>query len=97
MPTKSLLDHVTWHALSGSQARFATGTDEVRRYAPGFSPIIGFADAGRPNLAPRAESCGPGEHLYCDGWSGAAPTGWHVDDESTMFRMLWEGPMPAHD
>jgi len=38
-----------------------------------------------------------GEHFYCDGWSGIAPPGWRVDAESTMFKMLWEGAMPAND
>jgi ribosomal protein S18 acetylase RimI-like enzyme len=94
---KSLLDHITWHALTGPHARFATGTDDARRYAPGFSPIVGFANAGRPNFAALVEYCEPGEHFYCDGWSGAAPTDWHVDTESTMFKMLWDGAMPAND
>jgi ribosomal protein S18 acetylase RimI-like enzyme len=94
---KNLLDHITWHALSGPHARFATGTDDARRYAPGFSPIVGFANAERPNFAALVEYCEPGELFYCDGWSGAAPTGWHVDTESTMFKMLWDGAMPAND
>jgi GNAT superfamily N-acetyltransferase len=92
-----LLEHITWHALSSWQARFARGTDEARRYAPGFSPIIGFADPNRPNFAALAGYCEPGEHFYCDSWSGAAPAGWQVDQETTMFRMLWDGGMPAAD
>jgi len=92
-----VLDHITWHTLSGPHARFAAGTDEARRYAPGFSPIVAFANEERPNFAALAEYCGPGEHFYCDGWSGAAPAGWRVDHESTMFRMLWDGGMPESD
>ena len=94
---KNLLDHIAWHALSGPHARFATGTDDARRYAKGFSPIIGFANAERPNFAALADYCEPGEHFYCDGWSGVAPGGWYVDTQSTMFKMLWEGAMPATD
>jgi GNAT superfamily N-acetyltransferase len=94
---KKLLDHITWHALSGPHAGFATGTDDARRYAPGFSPIIGFANVERPNFAALAEYCEAGEKFYCDGWSGAVPTDWRVDNESTMFKMLWEGAMPATD
>lgn len=94
---KHLLDHITWHTLSGPHARFATGTDDARRYAPGFSPILGFADIERPNFAALTDYCEPGEHFYCDGWSGIAPAGWRVDTESTMYKMLWEGPMPAED
>ena len=94
---KQLLDHITWHALSGPHARFSTGTDDARRYAPGFSPIAGFADAEHPNFTALAGYCEPGEHFYCDGWSGVAPAGWRVDSESTMFKMVWEGALPARD
>ena len=41
--------------------------------------------------------CEPGEHFYCDGWSGPPPAGWHIDAESTMFKMVWEESMPAAD
>jgi len=92
---KHLLDHITWHALSGPHAMYATGTDDARRYAPGFSPIVGFASTLRPNFAALSAYCEPGEHFYCDGWSGVAPAGWQVDAESTMFKMIWEGAVPA--
>jgi GNAT superfamily N-acetyltransferase len=88
------LDNIVWHSLSGAQARFATGTDDVRRYARGFSPIVGFADAERPNLAALTPFCDIGEHFYCDGWSGAAPPGWRVDEETSMFKMVWDAGMP---
>jgi GNAT superfamily N-acetyltransferase len=94
---KHLLDHITWHALFGPHARFATGTDKARRYAPGFSPIVAFADAERPDFASLADYCEPGERFYCEGWSGVAPAGWKIAAESTMFKMVWEGEMPAND
>jgi hypothetical protein len=40
----TLLDNIVWHALSGTQARLATGTGGVRRYAPGYSALMGFAE-----------------------------------------------------
>ena len=92
-----LLDHITWHTLTGPHARFATGTDDARRYAPGFSPIVGFANAERPNFAGLADYCEPGERFYCDGWSGVTPAGWRVESESTMLKMVWEGTIPAND
>jgi ribosomal protein S18 acetylase RimI-like enzyme len=92
-----LLDNIVWHALSGPHARFSAGTDDARRYARGFSPIAGFADAERPNLAALASFCASDEHLYCDGWSGPPPSGWRVDAESTMFKMVWAAAMPAVD
>jgi GNAT superfamily N-acetyltransferase len=94
---KHLLHNITWHTLSGPHARFATGTDDARRYAAGFSPIVGFADTERPNFDGLAPYCKPGEHFYCDGWSGAASAGWRIDAENTMFKMFWEVAMPATD
>ena len=38
---KQLLDNIMWNCLSGPHAKFATGSGAVRRYAPGFSPIVG--------------------------------------------------------
>jgi GNAT superfamily N-acetyltransferase len=90
-----ILDNIVWHTLAGPHAKFASGTDTARRYARGFSPIIGFANAQQPDLDALVPYCEPDEHFYCDGWSGAAPAGWKVDVESTMFKMVWEAAMPA--
>jgi Predicted acetyltransferase len=90
-----LLDDIVWHALSGPQKKFSVGTDDIRRFAPGFSPIIGFVNPQRPNLNALVPFCEPGEHFYCGEWFGPAPDGWQIDEESTMFRMVWEGSMPA--
>lgn len=94
---RSLLDNVIWHTLTGNHAAHANGEGEARRYASGFSPMLGFADPERPRLDQLAQYCTPGEHLYCGGWSGAAPAGWRVEAESTMFQMVWQGDMPDVD
>ena len=94
---RELLDNIVWNALSGPQARFSAGTDDARRYAPGFSPIVGFADVEHPNFAGLARFCETGEHFYCDGWAGAIPPGWRLDAETTMFKMVWDAPMPDRD
>lgn len=94
---KRLLDNIVWNALAGPQARFAEGSGAARRYARGFSPIVGFADQARPDFDALARHCDPGEHFYCDGWSGPAPDGWHVEAETTMFKMVWEAPRPESD
>ena len=93
----NLLDNIFWHALSGPQARFAAGGGNARRYARGFSPIVAFADAQHPQFAALAPHCDPGEHFYCDGWSGAAPTDWDIELESTMLKMVWQGAQPDRD
>ena len=94
---KHLLDNIFWHALIGPHAKFAAGAAEARRYARGFSPILGFADAARPNFDAIAPWCAPDEHFYCDGWSGPVAAGWQIETESTMFKMFWEGALPPPD
>ena len=38
---KDLLDNIMWNSLTGPHARFASGEGNARRYAKGFSPIVG--------------------------------------------------------
>jgi ribosomal protein S18 acetylase RimI-like enzyme len=92
-----LLENIVWHTLSGPQSKYSVGTDDVRRYAVGFSPIIGFADQRAPNFAALTPFCSSDEHFYTDGWSGAVPDDWNIETESTMFKMVWEQPLPASD
>jgi ribosomal protein S18 acetylase RimI-like enzyme len=92
-----MLDNIVWHALSGPQRKFSVGTDEIRRFAPGFSPIIGFPNSERPDFNALVPFCEPGEHFYCGEWSGPAPDGWQIEEGSTMFRMIWEGSVPSDD
>ncbi len=89
-----LLDDIFWHCLSGPHARYSVGTDLARRYATGFSPIVAFADKNAPDFAALTPFCAPGDHFYCDSWSGTAPPGWTISAEATMFRMVWQGALP---
>ena len=91
------LDNIMWHCLSGAHARFADGAGGVRRYARGFSPILGFERPHEPDFALLANYCDVGEHFYCDIWSGSAPAGWRIDQEATMFKMVWDAPVPEGD
>lgn len=95
--TNSLLDNIAWHTLCGHHARYSAGTAGARRYARGFSPIIGFPDAEKPDFRALSPFCAPGEHLYFDGWTGNPPAGWSVDAESTVIRMIWAGDAPTTD
>jgi ribosomal protein S18 acetylase RimI-like enzyme len=94
---KHLLDNIFWHALSGPQAKFAAGNKAARRYAPGFSAIVAFADQLRPDVSALAAFCEPGEHFYTEGWTGAAPAGWQIKVETAMLKMIWEADMPPAD
>ncbi|MDM0074294.1 GNAT family N-acetyltransferase [Variovorax sp. J2P1-59] len=91
---KDLLDNIAWHTLAGPHSKFAIGDGHARRYAPGFSPIVGFADVRSPDFDALARCCGAGDRFYCMDWSGAAPDGWQIELDSTMFRMVWDGSMP---
>lgn len=89
-----ILDNMMWHCLSGFHKKHSSGTDSIRRYAQGFSPIIGFADQTNPDFAALSAFCNPGEHFYCEGWNGVVPAGWQIDAESTMYRMVWAENCP---
>jgi ribosomal protein S18 acetylase RimI-like enzyme len=91
------LDNVMWNCLAGPHAHFASGTGATRRYAPGFSPIIGFADPSAPDLAALADLATPGEEFYCERWTGGLPPGWLLVSETLMTRMVHEGPVPVRD
>lgn len=93
----AILDDIFWKALSGAQARFAEGSGNARRYAHGFSPILGFADRENPDFAALEPYCDPGERFYVDTWSGAAPPGWSIAIEKRMKRMVWTGDLPEED
>lgn len=92
-----VLENIAWNTLTGPHANYATSTNEARRYAPGFSPIIAFADIERPNFASLRSYCGPGQHFYCGGWSGSVTAGWRIDAETSMCKMVWNAPMPDAD
>jgi ribosomal protein S18 acetylase RimI-like enzyme len=93
----SPLDNIMWNCLSGPQAHFAVGAGDVRRYAPGFSPILGCRDPQNPDFDTLANYCQPGESFYIDMWTGVAPPGWRIDREARMFKMVWDHSMPAED
>jgi ribosomal protein S18 acetylase RimI-like enzyme len=92
-----LLDDIFWQTLTGPHAQYASGAGGARRYARGFSPILGFADTRNPDFAALAPCCEAGERFYCDSWTGTPPEGWRIDAESTMFRMVWNASLPTAD
>lgn len=94
---KHLLDNIMWHALTGPHAQYSSGTGEARRYAAGFSSLLGFANPTNPDFSALAGHCHVGEHFYCAGWSGPVPAGWRVDAETTLIKMVWDGEPPKAD
>ena len=92
-----ILDDIFWKAMSGEQSRFAEGAGAARRYARGFSPILGFADRENPDWRALEPYCEPGERFYVDTWSGTAPPGWDIVVDKKMKRMVWAGGLPDED
>jgi GNAT superfamily N-acetyltransferase len=92
-----LLDNIVWHSLAGAHSIYSLGTSTARRYAPGFSPMLGFAAAEEPDFDAVAPFCESGEHFYCDAWSGPAPASWTIEKESTMYKMIWDAKVPTLD
>ncbi|MBS1784136.1 MAG: GNAT family N-acetyltransferase [Acidobacteria bacterium] len=92
-----LLDNLFWHTFMGPHAHFATGTDRAKRYVRGISPMLGFPDQAHPDFTGMEAFFDLGERVYTDGWSGPAPSGWQVEMESTMFKMIWDGAIPEAD
>lgn len=94
MTPLALLDNIVWHSLAGAQAGFAAGNDRVRRYAPGYSPLIGALDPAAPDLGALGAFCSPGEQFYLSGWSGVPPPDWRLDVDTLMEQYVWDAPSP---
>jgi len=90
-------DNILWRSLSGTQRDLTVGTDRIRRFAPGYSGLIGFDDPARPDWAGLQPFCAPGEPLYCVGWDGPTPAGWSVDAQTTIVKMIWDGALPSDE
>ena len=93
----NLLDNLFWHTFTGPHAHWAAGTARAKRYLRGFSPMLGFPDPAHPDFTGLEPFFDTGERVYTDGWSGAVPEGWQLEMESTMFKMVWDGPIPETD
>jgi ribosomal protein S18 acetylase RimI-like enzyme len=93
----AILDNVFWHALTGEQAHIAQGSGGARRFARGYSPILGFASQQAPDFAPLDAVCEAGERFFVQGWTGDAAPGWPVTLESTMYLMTWQGASSLDD
>jgi ribosomal protein S18 acetylase RimI-like enzyme len=91
------LDNIIWHSLAGAHSVYSQGTGTARRYAPGFSPMLGFVAAEDPDFEAVAPFCAAGENFYVDVWSGKAPPGWTIEKEATMYKMIWDAETPAID
>lgn len=91
----NILENLVWYSLTGHQSHFAEGYGDVRRYAQGFSPIVGFEDQSKPDFAMLDKYCSIGEAFYCEGWTGLSPSNWNIDADLLMIKMVFEGGRPV--
>lgn len=91
----ALLDNVTWHSLAGNQACHSAGDERARRYARGFSGIVGFPQPASPDLDALAAYCDPGERFYIIEWTGPPTPSWRIETEARVLRMVWNAAVPA--
>lgn len=89
-----VFDNIVWNTLTGPHAQFAEGSGSARRYARGFSPIVGFEDPQCPDFENLSTFCDVGESFYCEGWIGSPPANWTIDVDSLMVKMVYEGTRP---
>ena len=82
------LDNIAWHALIGAQAGFAAGRGGARRFAAGYSPILGFEDRRAPDFEALTGFCETGESFYCLHWTGPVPPGWCVEVQAAVRQMV---------
>lgn len=92
-----LLANVAWHSLVGAQAHLAVGGAQARRYAPGYSAIMGFADPLQADFSALQAHCAVGERVYCTGVTGPPPAGWALVGEGLLRKMVWEQPVPPQE
>jgi ribosomal protein S18 acetylase RimI-like enzyme len=84
-------ENIIWRCMAGSQRALTLGTDRARRYLPGFSPLVAFADPQAPAFEDLVPVCEPGRPFYCSEWSGDAPPGWRIQRDARMLVMAWSG------
>lgn len=90
------LDNVVWHALNGHQKHFSEGNDRARRFAHGFSPIVGFPDPFNPDFDALRPYCDLGEKFFCVYWTGEPPSNVALNMDTKMQQMVYAG-QPSMD
>lgn len=88
------LSNIVWHSLDGSQSHLSAGSGRIRRFAPGFSQLIGAREREAPAFDDLVPYCAPDERFYVLGWLGAPPPGWRVDVDAEVDQLVWERPAP---
>lgn len=90
------LDNPFWHSLNGPHADWSLGDSGARRYAPGFTPLLGFAQPDAPDFSALTPWCDVGERFYARAWAGDTPAGWQVLVEAPALQMVWHAAAPSN-
>lgn len=87
----ALLDRPIWHALTGRQAEFATGTGLARRFRPDVSPFIACKDDSEDAVGAVAGLLAPSESvLFLQRGRVPVPPGTRVIDAGKGVQMIAE-------
>jgi predicted GNAT family acetyltransferase len=88
-----VLDNPVWHALNTHQARFAVGTDLVKRYLPDIAIFVAFEQMNDSVRRDLEEVVAPGEVVGVAGLDPAKDLlGWTVHVRLTVIQMVCEQP-----
>ena len=90
------LDNPFWSSLNGPHAAWSQGSARARRYAPGFTPLLGFERPDAPDFSDLTPLCELGERFYCKAWAGEAPPDWQVLVEAPALQMVWTVEPPSN-
>ena len=71
----ALLDNIMWNCLSGPHAPLRIGRGQRAPLCAGLLGHSRVRSSPAPDFATLSNYCQPGEHFYCDQWTGAAARG----------------------
>lgn len=85
---ETALDNPAWSALTTTQAAFAKGTVNAKRYKPGVLPFVGFAKPDPAAVAELDPLIEPGETFYIIGEMPPLPAHWNLELELPCAQLL---------
>jgi ribosomal protein S18 acetylase RimI-like enzyme len=92
MPPDHPLDNPFWSALDSLHARFALGTDEIRRFPADVAPFMGVAHSGVNTVGVLDSLVPEGDSVLLMGVAPARlPPGWALDPLEDLAQMTCDG------
>lgn len=97
-PRNHPLDNPFWSALDSLHARFALGTDEIRRFPADIAPFLGVAHSHVDTGGVLDSLVPPGDTVLLLGVAPARlPPGWVLDPLEDLAQMGCDSEVPVPD